>query len=116
MRRIAPTATTTFRRHGCPGEHVPRSPVWGRQQRGSWRGRMAPGGAAGGGPARDPGVEAVCAYQGQLATCAADGESHMVSGARLAEMEDPTRRADVGAAPPTTTVPTRPGDVDVGGG
>ena len=40
----------------------------------------------------------------------------MVSGARLAEMEDPTRRADVGAAPPTTTVPTRPGDVDVGGG
>jgi len=77
---------------------------------------MAPGGAAEGGRARDPGVEAVCAYQGQLATCATDGESHMVSGARLVEMEDPTRRADVGAVPPMATLPTRPGDADEGGG
>ena len=38
------------------------------------------GGAAEGGPTLDPDVEAVRAHEGQLATCAADGESHVAGG------------------------------------
>ena len=34
------------------------------------------------GPACDPNLEAIYAHQGQLATCAVDGESHMAGGGR----------------------------------
>jgi len=68
-------------------------------------------GAAEGGPTLDPDVEAVRAHEGQLATCAADGESHVADGGHGSETTT-TRRADAGAPTPTTTVPTRPGDAD----
>jgi len=55
------------------------------------------------------------AHQGELATCAADGESHVADGG-LGSETTTTRRADAGAATPTTTVPTRPDDADENGG
>jgi len=80
---------------------------------------MEPGGAAERGPTLDPDVEAVRAHQGKLATCTADGESHVADGGHGSETET-TRRADAGAAAltPTSAVPTRPDDAhaDEGGG
>jgi hypothetical protein len=112
MRRIPPT---NFRRLGRLGGQLPRSPVRGWRQHRSWRGKIEPGGAVEGGPARDPDVEAVCTHPGRFSTCAVDGESHVACGGHVIKTGDSTGRADAGATPPTPTISTQPDDVDEGG-
>ncbi len=73
---------------------------------GVWEELRPPGDAAKGGPSHDPDVEVVCAHQGQLAPCAADGNLIWCMVIQLEQQM-------AGAPPPATTVPTQPGDADM---